>query len=233
MILTQSTSAVIAPAIYDKLPYDTLRDFSHVTLVAEVPHVLVVNPTVPATNLKELVALARVKSLNYASSGTGAGSHFSGEMLDRAAGIKTVHLPYKGAGPALAAVISGEAQLFSSPINAAIGQVKAGKLRPIAMTTAKRSAVLPDVPTVAESGYPGFDIGTWFGVLLPANSSKQLVTRVHAEFTGALKAPDVQERLLADGSVPIGNSPAEFRERIRVDLERFARIAREAKIRAE
>ena len=232
-ILTQSTSAVIAPAIYEKLPYRTLVDFTPVSLIAEVPHVLVVNPTVPANNLKELIALARKRSLNYASSGIGAGSHFSGEMLDRAAGINTVHLPYKGAGPALAAVISGEAQLFSSPINAAITQIKAGKLRPIAMTTAKRSAVLPDLPTIAESGFPGFDIGTWFGLLLPPKASKELVTRMHAEYTGALKLPDVLERLLADGTVPIGSTPEEFRKRITVDLERFAKIAREAKIRAE
>ncbi|MEI6318058.1 MAG: tripartite tricarboxylate transporter substrate binding protein [Pseudomonadota bacterium] len=232
-ILTQSTSAVIAPAIQEKLPYRTLVDFSPVSLIAEVPHVLVVNPTVPANNLKELVALARTRSLNYASSGIGAGSHFSGEMLDRAAGIRTVHLPYKGAGPALAAVIAGEAQLFSSPINAAIGHIKGGKLRPIAMTTAKRSAVLPDLPTIAESGYPGFDIGTWFGLLLPPKASKELVTRMHAEYTGALRMPDVLERLQADGTVPIGSTPDDFRKRIAVDLERFAKIAREAKIRAE
>jgi tripartite-type tricarboxylate transporter receptor subunit TctC len=105
------------------------------------------------------------------------------------------------------AVIGGEAQLFSSPINAAMGQIKAGKLRPIAMTTAKRSAVLPDLPTIAESGFPGFDIGTWFGLLLPAQAAPALVTRMHAEYTGALKAPDVQERLLADGTVPIGSTP--------------------------
>jgi tripartite-type tricarboxylate transporter receptor subunit TctC len=232
-ILTQSTSSVIAPAIYAKMPYRTLVDLTPVSLIAEVPHVLVVNPTVPANNLKELIALAKARSLNYASSGIGAGSHFSGEMLDRAAGIRTTHLPYKGAGPALAAVISGEAQLFSSPINAAMGQIKAGKLRPIAMTTSKRSAVLPDLPTVAESGFPGFDIGTWFGLMLPAKAPKALVTRMHAEYTTALKAPDVQERLLADGSVPIGNTPEEFRARIAVDLERFARIAREANIRAD
>jgi tripartite-type tricarboxylate transporter receptor subunit TctC len=232
-ILTQSTSAVIAPAIYEKMSYRTLVDFTAVSLIAEVPHVLVVNPTLPVGNLKELIALARTRSLNYASSGIGAGSHFSGEMLDRAAGIRTVHLPYKGAGPALAAVISGEAQLFSSPINAAIGQIKAGKLRPIAMTTAKRSPVLPDLPTIAESGYPGFDIGTWFGLLLPPKASKDLVTRLHAEYTGALKQQDVQDRLLADGTVPIGSTPADFRQRMSVDLERFAKIAREAKIRAE
>jgi tripartite-type tricarboxylate transporter receptor subunit TctC len=232
-ILTQSTSSVIAPAIYAKMPYRTLVDLTPVSLIAEVPHVLVVNPTVPANNLKELIALAKTRSLNYASSGIGAGSHFSGEMLDRAAGIRTTHLPYKGAGPALAAVIGGEAQLFSSPINAAMGQIKAGKLRPLAMTTSRRSPVLPDLPTVAESGFPGFDIGTWFGVMLPAKASTALVTRMHAEWTGALKASDVQERLLADGSVPIGNTPEEFRKRIAVDLERFAKIAREANIRAD
>jgi len=232
-ILTQSTSSVIAPAIYAKMPYRTLIDLTPVSLIAEVPHVLVVNPTVPANTLKELVALAKTRSLNYASSGIGAGSHFSGEMLDRAAGIRTTHLPYKGAGPALAAVVGGEAQLFSSPINAAMGQIKAGKLRPIAMTTSRRSAVLPDLPTVAESGYPGFDIGTWFGLMLPAKASKELVARMHAEYTGALKSPDVQERLLADGTLPIGNTPDEFRKRIAVDLERFARIAREANIRAD
>jgi tripartite-type tricarboxylate transporter receptor subunit TctC len=232
-ILTQSTSAVIAPAIQEKLPYRTLVDFSPVSLIAEVPHVLVVNPTVPANSLKELVALARTRSLNYASSGIGAGSHFSGEMLDRAAGIRTVHLPYKGAGPALAAVIAGEAQLFSSPINAAIGHIKGGKLRPIAMTTAKRSAVLPDLPTIAESGYPGFDIGTWFGLLLPPKASKELITRMHEEYTGALRMPDMLERLQGDGTVPIGSTPEDFRKRIAVDLERFAKIAHEAKIRAE
>ncbi len=233
MILTQSTSAVIAPAIMERLPYDTLRDFAPVTLAAEVPHVLVVNPTLPVQNLKDLIALARQRPLNYSSSGIGAGSHFSGEMLDRAAGIMTVHLPYKGAGPALAAVVAGEAQIFSAPINAAIGQIKAGKLRPIAMTTLRRSAVLPDLPTVAESGYPGFDIGTWFGVLLPAKAPAPVVSRAHDAFTRALKAPEVLERLAADGTQPIGNTPAEFQKRIRIDLDRFAKIAREAGIRAE
>ena len=233
MILTQSTSAVIAPAIMERLPYDTTRDFAPVTLVAEVPHVLVVNPTLPATTLKDLITLARQRPLNYSSSGIGAGSHFSGEMLDRAAGIMTVHLPYKGAGPALAAVIAGEAQMFSAPINAAMGQIKAGKLRPIAMTTLRRSSVLPELPTVAESGYPGFDIGTWFGVLLPAKSPTAVVSRAHEAFTRALKAPDVAERLASDGTQPVGNTPGEFQKRIRLDLDRFARIAREAGIRAE
>ena len=233
LILTQSTSAVIAPAIQTKLPYETLRDLAPVTLVAEVPHVLVVHPSLPANSLKELIALARQKPLNYASSGIGAGSHFSGEMLDRAAGIMTTHLPYKGAGPALAGVISGEAQMFSSPINAALPQIRAGKLRAIAMTTIRRTPVLPELPTVAESGYPGFDIGTWFGVMVTAKSSRELVTRLHADFTAALKAPDVTERLLADGSQPVGSTPDEFRARIRTDLERFSRIAREAGIKAE
>ncbi|MBC7780583.1 MAG: tripartite tricarboxylate transporter substrate binding protein [Proteobacteria bacterium] len=233
IILTQSTSAVVAPAIYDKLPYDTLRDLSPVTLVAEVPHVLVVNPSVPAANLKELIALAKVRPLNYASSGIGAASHFSGEMLDRAASIMTVHLPYKGAGPALSAVIGGEAQMFSAPINAAIGQLKAGRLRAIAMTTARRSPALPDLPTVAENGFAGFDIGTWFGVMITAKSSRELVERLHREFVAVLKMPEVQERLLADGSVPVGNTPEAFRARIRTDLDRFARIAREAGIKAE
>jgi tripartite-type tricarboxylate transporter receptor subunit TctC len=123
--------------------------------------------------------------------------------------------------------------LFSSPINAAIGHIKGGKLRPIAMTTAKRSAVLPDLPTIAESGYPGFDIGTWFGLLLPPKASKELVTRMHAEYTGALRMPDVLERLQGDGTVPIGSTPEDFRKRIAVDLERFAKIAREANIRAD
>jgi len=233
MILTQSTSAVIAPAIMERIPYDTTRDFTPVTLAAEVPHVLVVNPTLPVATLKDLIALARQRPLNYSSSGIGAGSHFSGEMLDRAAGIMTVHLPYKGAGPALAAVIAGEAQLFSAPINAAMGQIRAGKLRPIAMTTLRRSAVLPELPTIAESGYPGFDIGTWFGVLLPAKASAAVVGRAHGAFTRALKAPEVLERLAADGTQPVGNTPAEFQKRIRADLDRFAKIAREAGIRAE
>ncbi len=233
MILTQSTSAVIAPAINDKLPYDTLRDLAPVTLVAEVPHVLLVNPALPVTSLKELIVLARQRPLNYASSGIGAASHFSGEMLDRAAGIITTHLPYKGAGPALAAVIAGEAQMSSTPINAALGQIKGGKVRAIAMTTIRRSPVVPDVPTIAESGFPGFDIGTWFGVMITAKSTREQVNRLHAVFVGVLKLPDIQERLLADGAVPVGNTPDEFRARIRSDLERFARIAREAGIKVE
>ena len=233
LILTQSTSSVIAPAIYEKLPYDTLRDLAPVTLVAEVPHVLLVNAALPVNTLKDLIALARSRPINYASSGIGAASHFSGEMLDRAAGIMTVHLPYKGAGPALAAVIGGEAQMSSTPINAALGQLKGGKVRAVAMTTARRSAVLPDVPTIAESGFPGFDIGTWFGVMMTAKSSREQVSRMHALLVSTLKLPEVQERLLADGAVPVGNTPDEFRTRIRADLERFARIAREAGIKAE
>jgi tripartite-type tricarboxylate transporter receptor subunit TctC len=157
----------------ERLPYDTTRDFAPVTLVAEVPHEPVVNPTLPANTLrKDLIALARQRPLNYSSSGIGAGSHFSGEMLDRAAGIMTVHLPYKGAGPALAAVIAGEAQMFSAPINAAMGQIKAGKLRPIAMTTLRRLGA-PRASDRRRVGISWFDIGTGFGVLLPANRRHQ------------------------------------------------------------
>ena len=233
-ILTQSTSAVIAPAIYEKMSYRTLVDFTPVSLIAEVPHVLVVNPTVPANNLKELIALAKARSLNYASSGIGAGSHFSGEMLDRAAGIRTTHLPYKGAGPALAAVISGEAQLFSSPINAAMGQIKAGKLRPIAMTTAKRSAVLPDLPTIAESGYPGYEASTFNAVLAPAAVPSPIVSRMHGAIVAAVKFPELRNRMGELGIELMANaSPEEATAFVRSEVARMARLVKDAGIKPD
>jgi tripartite-type tricarboxylate transporter receptor subunit TctC len=225
-ILTQSTSAVIAPAIQEKLPYRTLVDFSPVSLIAEVPHVLVVNPTVPANNLKELVALARTRSLNYASSGIGAGSHFSGEMLDRAAGIRTVHLPYKGAGPASADVAAGQIEFqFGAQITTQ-GLVKAGRLRMVAVTSAKRASTLPEVPTMAESGLPGFEFNNWFGVLGPAGLPAPLVARLNTELVKMMALPDVRERITFDGGEPAAGPPSEFRALLASDLSKWGKIAK-------
>ena len=222
-------------AMYAKLPYDTLRDFQPIGMIAAVPNVLVVSNDFPATSVKELLAHAakQGEKLNYASSGVGVPNHLIMEMLKSAAGLRMTHVPYKGAAASIAALISGEIGLMFETPGAIVQHIRSGRVRALAVSSVQRSVALPDLPTIAESGYPGFDIGTWFGLLLPPKASKDLVTRMHAEYTGVLKQQDVQDRLLADGTVPIGSTPADFRQRMSVDLERFAKIAREAKIRAE
>jgi tripartite-type tricarboxylate transporter receptor subunit TctC len=235
MLLGQSTSIAIAPHLYPKLPYDTLRDLKPVTLVAEVPNMLVVHPSVQANSVREFIALAKAKpgSLNYGSAGNGAPSHLAGAMFNGAAGVDLVHVPYKGAGPALNDLVSGQIQVMFAPMVAAMPQVKSGKLRALAVTSAKRSPAVPDVPTLAESGLPGFAIVSWFGFFVPAATPQAVVDKLHQETVKALKHPDTVERFAKEGAEPEGNTPAEFAAYVQQESARYAKVVKDNNIKAD
>jgi len=235
VLLGQSTSMAIAPHMYAKLPYDTLRDLTAVTLVAEVPNMLVVHPSVAANTVKELIALAKAKPdlLNFGSAGNGAPSHLAGEMFKTAAGVKLTHVPYKGAGPAVNDLVAGQIQVMFAPMVAVLPQVKAGRLKALAVTSAKRSAAVKDLPTLAESGLPGFEISSWFGLFVPAATPAAVVERLHAETVKALKAPDVIERMGREGAEPVGNTPAEFTAYVGAEFTKFGKVVKDNNIKSD
>ncbi len=235
VLLGQSTSMAIAPHMYTKLPYDTLRDLSPVTLVAEVPNILVVHPSVAANSVKELIALAKAKPelLNFGSAGNGAPSHLAGEMFKAAAGVKLTHVPYKGAGPAVNDLVAGQIQVMFAPMVAVLPQVKAGRLKALAVTSAKRSAAVKDLPTLAESGLPGFEISSWFGFFVPAATPTAVVERLHAETVKALKSADVIERMGREGAEPVGNTPAEFTAYVAAEFTKFGKVVKDNNIKSD
>ncbi len=235
VLLGQSTSMAIAPHMYAKLPYDTLRDLTAVTLVAEVPNMLVVHPSVPANTVRELIALAKARPelLNFGSAGNGAPSHLAGEMFKTAAGVKLTHVPYKGAGPAVNDLVAGQIQVMFAPMVAVLPQVKAGRLKALAVTSAKRSMAVKDLPTLAESGLPGFEISSWFGLFVPAATPAAVVERLHAETVKALKSPDVIERFGREGAEPVGNTSAEFTAYVGAEFTKFGKVVKDNNIKAD
>ena len=235
VLMGQSTSIVIAPQLYPKLPYDTLRDLKAVTLVAEVPNVMVVHPSVPANTVKDLIALAKAKPdmLNFGSSGNGAPSHLAGEMFKSATGTRLVHVPYKGAGPAVNALLAGEIQVMFAPIVAVLPQVKAGRLRALGVTSAKRSAAAPDLPTLAESGLSGYEISSWFGLFVPASTPAAVVDKLFKDTTRVLKSPDVIERFAKEGAEPVGSTPADFNNYVRAEFVKYNKVIKDNGIKAD
>jgi tripartite-type tricarboxylate transporter receptor subunit TctC len=235
VLMGQSTSIVIAPQLYPKLPYDTLRDLKPVTLVAEVPNVMVVHPSVPANTVKDLIALAKAKpeTLNFGSSGNGAPSHLAGEMFKSATGTRLVHVPYKGAGPAVNALIAGEIQVMFAPIVAVLPQVKAGRLRALGVTSAKRSAAAPDLPTLAEAGLTGYEISSWFGLFVPASTPAAVVDKLFKDTSRVLKSPDVIERFAKEGAEPVGSTPAEFNNYVRTEFVKYNKVIKDNGIKAD
>jgi tripartite-type tricarboxylate transporter receptor subunit TctC len=216
----------INPALYRNMPYDAVRDFAPVTQVASTPNVLVVHPSVPAKSVQEFIAYAKANpgKLNFGSGSTGSAGHLAGELFKVMAGVDMAHIPYKGAAPAMQDLVSGQIQLMFDNLASSLGQVRAGRIRALAVTTAKRTPLAAELPTVAESGLPGFDISTWFGVFAPAGTPRVALERLHAEFTRALAAPEVREKLLALGADPVGNSPEEFAAFIRAEAQKYARV---------
>ena len=225
----------ILPSLYSKMSYDPVKDFAPISLVAISPQLVVAHPSLPAKNIKELIALAKAHpgEIHFASVGNGSVQHLAGEMFNIQAGVKMVHVPYKGGGPSAIDLMAGHVQLSFDVIPVVIGFVKAGKLRPIAVTSEKRTALLPDVPTVNESGLKGFDLSTWWGLVAPAAVGKDIVARLHSETVKALQLPDVKERIVANGADPVGNSSEEFAVFIRNERTKYARIAREANIKLD
>ena len=225
----------LAPSLHAKLPYDIVRDFAPVSLAALGTYLLVVHPSVPAKSVKELIELAKAKpgALNFASSGAGAPPHLAGVMFQKLAGVTLNHVPYRGDTPAINDLMAGHVQLAFLSIQPLIPQVKAGTLRALAITSGKRSAAVPDLPTVAESGLPGYDIGTWWGLLAPAETPRSIVDRLATAMRKATAEPSVKERFAAGGNVAQSNSPEEFAAMIKSEVGRYRELASAAGVKPE
>jgi tripartite-type tricarboxylate transporter receptor subunit TctC len=218
----------INPSLYARMPYDHVKDFVPVVLVAGVPNVLVVNPSLPVNSVADLIKLAKAKpgSINFASSGNGTSIHLSGELFKTMAGVDMTHVPYKGSAPALTDLISGQVQVMFDNLPSSLPQIKAGKLRAIAVTSLKRAPALPDVPTISESGLPGFEASSWFGVLAPAGTPPAVVTRLNTEVNKWLQTPEAKEQLLAQGAQAAGGTPEQFAAFIRSETEKWAKVVK-------
>ncbi|GIK86711.1 MAG: tripartite tricarboxylate transporter substrate binding protein [Burkholderiales bacterium] len=225
----------INAAVYSKLDYHPLRDFEPVAMINKAPNVCVINPDVPAKTLKEFVALAKAAPGKYSfgSGGNGSSAHLTGEYLKMVAGIDLLHVPYKGAAPAVQAVVAGEVQAFCGNLPPTMGQIKAGRVRPLAVTTLARNGELPDVPTVAESGYPGFETVAWFGFFAPKGTPQPIVERFAAEIAEVLRLPDVRDGLIAQGTEPIGSAPAAFRAYVEGEIAKWTKVAQAANVRLD
>ncbi len=230
-----SATHSINPGLQKKLPYDTLRDFSSITMVASSPLVFVANPSSGVASIRDLVAAAKAQPgrINYASSGPGTGGHLAVELLSWMAGIKFTHVPYKGAAPALIDVIGGQVQFMCTSPLPAMPHVKSGKLRALAMTGSKRSRSAPDIPTVAEAGYQGYETTLWYALLAPARTPRPIIARLHDATVRAVKSPAMTEQLMAQGAEPVGNSPSELDLYIRAEIERWIKVIAQAQIKPD
>ncbi len=224
---TVGTHAINA-SLYSKMPYDHVKDFTPIVLVAGVPNVLVVNPAVPVNSVGDLINLAKAKpgSINFASSGSGTSIHLSGELFKTMAGVDMTHVPYKGSSPALTDLMGGQVQVMFDNLPSSLPQIKAGKLRAVAVTSVKRAPALPDVPTIAESGLPGFEASSWFGILGPAGTPANVVSRINAEVNKWLQSPEAREHLLAQGAESAGGTPERFAAHIRAETDKWAKVVK-------
>ena len=225
----------LAPSLHLKLPYDIIQDFQPISLAALGTYLLVVHPSVPANSVKELIELAKAKpgALNFASSGAGAPPHLAGVMFQKLAGVNLTHVPYRGDTPAITDLIAGQVQMAFLSIQPLIPQVRAGKLRALAITSGKRSPAVPELPTVAESGLAGYDIGTWWGLLAPAKTPRPIVDRLNAAMRKATAVPAVRERFAAGGNAAQSNSPEEFAAMIKSEVSRYRELASAAGVKPE
>lgn len=235
MLLGNNGILAVNVSLYPKIGFDPVKDFAPVVLVASQPNILVVNPSVPVNSVKDLVALARSKpgQLNYASPGAGTTGHLAADLFKSMAGVNFVVVPFKGGGPAVIAVLSGECQFIFATSLSVQPQMKAGKVRALAVTTARRSASFPDLPTVAEAGVPGFDAITWHGVVVPARTPQAVIARLNREFNKVLQAADMRERLMTLGSDIIGGEPKQLTDTMRVEIPRWAKVIKESGAKAE
>ena len=235
LVIGPNGNLVVNPHLYPNLPYDVFRDFTPVTLVASFSNVLVVNPEVPAKTVPELIALAKAKpgALSYGSPGTGSQAHLGGEFLKLMAGIDIIHVPYNGTAPAMRDLLGGQISFMFAQTSSALPQVQSGKLRALGVASARRSAQLPDVPTIAESGLPGFEAVSWYALLAPAGTPKEIVTRLQAEIARILQLPDIREKLALQGGEPVGNTPEQLSSMLKSESSRYADIVKRANIKAE
>jgi tripartite-type tricarboxylate transporter receptor subunit TctC len=228
-------SLAISPSLYSKLNYDPVRDFAPVSLVATVPNVIITHPSVPANTLAEFTRLAKTKpgGMNFGSGGSGTSNHLAGELFNIVAGVKLVHVPYKGVNLAMNDVLSGQIHLVVIGIPAAAPHIKAGKLRALALVAPQRSAALPEVPTVAEAGLRDFEVTTWYGILAPAATPRPIITRLNAEIVQLLHAPELRDRLAAMGTDPVSSTPEEFADLIKREIAKWGKVVREAGLKAD
>ena len=234
-ILVVSSSYAINPSLYSSLPFDPQKDLAPVSLLAEAPFLLVVHPSVPAKSVKELIALAKAKpgTLTYGSGGTGSSGHLAGALFEMGSRVSLTHIPYKGAGQALVDVVAGQITFMFASVLSATPQIKQGRLRVLGVTSNKRSRALPQVPTIAEAGVPGYATTTWYGLLAPAGTRQPVIDRLSAAAHKAVTSPELRDRMLSDGAEPIGSSPAEFQKHIATDMAKWRKVVQSAGVKAE
>ncbi len=234
LLLGTIAALAINPSLYrSKLPFDSIKDFAPIIQAVDSTNILSLHPSVPANNVKELIALAKTKSLNYGSSGVGGTGHLAGELFDSMAGVKMTHIPYKGGGPAMIELVGGQVQLVYATAASAVPQIKAGKIKGIAVTTFKRSALMPAIPTISESGLAGFDANNWYGLLAPAKTPRAIVMRLNAEVAKVLAMPDVKEFLFNQGLDPAPGTPEQFGGYIKSEIAKWAKVVKDSGARAD
>ena len=228
-------SHAVNPALYPNLPYDAVKDFAPVSLIASAPSVLVVAPAVNAKTVAELTALLKANpgKYNYATNGNGSSSHLATLLYESLAGVQMVHIPYKGFAPALTDILGGQIQVMMNSIVALVPQIKAGKVRALAVSSTTRSPFMPDLPTMAEAGVAGYEAGSWYGILVPAGTPGPVIQRLNTEIVRAVKSPQVRDRLSGEGAEPIGSTPAEFAAHIKAEMARLGKVIREAGLKPE
>ncbi|MEP6655681.1 MAG: tripartite tricarboxylate transporter substrate binding protein [Betaproteobacteria bacterium] len=235
LVLAPAGNLTVNPSLYRNVPYDVAKDFAAVSVLAAVPNILVVHPSVPVNTIAELAQYAKAHpgALNFSSPGPGSGAHLAGELFKSMAGVDMVHVPYNGIAPAVTAVLGGQVQLMFAGAPAVLQHVKARKLKALGVASPGRLAAVPEMPTIAESGLPGFDVTSWYGIVAPAGTPTEVIARLQRELEKALRAPDVREKLGGLGAEPIGNSPAEFDAMIRSETAKWRKIVKDAEITAE
>jgi tripartite-type tricarboxylate transporter receptor subunit TctC len=235
LLMTANGPHAIAPSLYPSLPYNIFKDYAAISLVSANPYVLVVHPSVPATSVKELIAWLKTNPprANYSSAGNGTPAHLSGELFKSMAGVNITHVPYKGSAPALTALMGGEVNILFSDMLAVTPQLSSGKVRALAVTTIKRSALAPELPTVAETGLAGYDVYVWYGLLAPAGTPKPVIARLNAEVVAALNNPEVKDQFTRSGSTAASSTPAGFDAVIKRDYDTWAKVIKNAGIKLE
>lgn len=230
-----SSSFSSNPALYPKISYDTLKDFSPISVLAQLPFIATVHPSVPVSSIKDLIDYikARPGRIFYASSGTGGPSHFSAEIFKLMTGVNMAHVPYKGASPAIADLIAGHVQVMFADALIAGPHIKSGKLKALGVTSIKRVDAWPDLPTISEGGIPGYESSAWFGILAPAGTPHEIVRKIHGEIVRILQNQDFRERIIGSGAIPLGNTPEQFTEQIRAEVAKWIKVAKEANIKLE
>jgi tripartite-type tricarboxylate transporter receptor subunit TctC len=235
MVLASPGAVAISPAVYAKMPFDSLRDLAPVTLVSTTPELLVVHPSVPAKSIKELVALARSKpnEINIASTGSGGLPHLAIELFKSASGTRIVHVPYQGAAPAVTALMGGQVHGLFADLPVLLPQVQAGKMRALAVASPKRSPLLPDLVTMTEQGLPGVEAINWYGIMVPAKTPRETINRLHDGLVKTLNDPGVREKLVSRGADPVGNTPEQFGAYLKKDMDRWAKLAKTTNIKVD